>query len=344
MQYTTITSWARLVWEGLTAYGVDADAVFREAGLNPDALKDPNARYPVTSMIGLWRLASTRTQDPCFGLTAASFWHPTTWHALGYSWLASTTLEEAMGRLTRYSGMITDAALISLEERARHFRLTIMPRHAQIDPPGVLMDAVLATVVHMCRVSYGQAFKPLRVDFVHDGQGCRGERRSFFAAPVHYSKRENTLLLPKGALRRRLATANTVLARTNDRIIADYLAQLGKGGTVMRVKTKLIDHLPSGAVTEEAIAQSLHMSLRTLQRKLGEEGTTYKRLLEETRRTLAERYIEDASLTLSEITYLLGFSEASSFSRSFKRWTGLTPSLYRDSQHHSSGPRRAPRT
>ncbi len=332
VQYTTITSWARLVWEGLTACGLDADLVFREAGLDPGALKNPNARYPVTAMTRLWRLAADRSNDPCFGLTAASYWHPTTWNALGYSWLASKTLEEAMRRLARYSGIISNAALIGFEEQPDHYRLTIMARPAKLDPHPVLMDAVLATVVYMCRVSYGQAFDPLRVDLTHEGRGCQQARQLFFNAPVHYGQDVNALLLAKAPVCRPLATANAVLARTNDKIITDYLAQVGGQSTVMRVKSQLVDRLPSGAVIEETIAEALHMSLRTLQRKLGEEGTTYKRVLEETRRELAERYIEDANLTLSEITYLLGFSEASSFSRSFKRWTGVAPSLYRGSR------------
>ncbi len=333
VHFTTITSWARLVWEGLTASGLNADAVFRDAGLDPAALRDPNARYPFTSMTRLWRLSEAGTNDPCFGLTAASFWHPTTWHALGYSWLASRTLEEAMQRLSRYSGMISDAAIIRFNEQRSDFRLTIGARHAQLDPPGVVIDAALATVVHMCRVSYGQGFKPIRVELTQAGLGCRQERQAFYNAPVLYGKPENALVCPKAPLRETLATANAILARTNDRIIAEYLGQLGGESTVMRVKTRLIDRLPSGAVTEEGIAETLHMSLRTLQRKLCEEGTTYKRVLEETRRELAERYIQDASLTLNEITYLLGFSEASSFSRSFKRWTGVPPGLYRDSLH-----------
>ncbi len=329
---TTITSWARLVWEGLASCDLDADTVFREVGLDPAALTNPSARYPVLSMARLWRVAEERSGDPCFGLRAASFWHPTTWSALGYSWLASATLEEAMQRLARYSKMISDAAQISFKAQHDRSSLTIMPSHPQLDPPGVVMDTVLATVIHMCRVSYGQGFNPVRVDFTHEGRGCRQERESFFAAPVHYSARENSLRFSRAQVSKPLATANAVLARTNDRVIADYLTRLGGETTVMRVKAKLIDRLPSGAVTQEEIAEILHMSLRTLQRKLGEEDTTYKRVLEETRRELAERYIEDASLTLSEITYLLGFSDASSFSRSFKRWTGVAPSLFRDSR------------
>jgi AraC-like DNA-binding protein len=98
---------------------------------------------------------------------------------------------------------------------------------------------------------------------------------------------------------------------------------------VMQVKTKLVDHLPSGAITEKDIADLLNMSLRSLQRKLEEKGYTYKQLLEETRRELAEQYIRNSRLSLGEITYMLGFSELSNFSRAFKRWTGKSPQHYR---------------
>jgi AraC-like DNA-binding protein len=97
----------------------------------------------------------------------------------------------------------------------------------------------------------------------------------------------------------------------------------------MRVKVALLEHLPSGHVSEEEIAQGLHLSLRTLQRKLRDEGTSYKELLDETRRELATEYIKNPHVSISEITYLLGFSEPSNFSRAFKRWTGSSPSAFR---------------
>jgi AraC-like DNA-binding protein len=99
----------------------------------------------------------------------------------------------------------------------------------------------------------------------------------------------------------------------------------------MQVKTKLIQELPSGNISEEIIAEDLYMSQRSLQRRLREEGTTYKELLNETRRDLAAQYIKASSVSINEITYLLGFSEPSNFSRAFKRWTGVSPSEYRQS-------------
>ena len=97
----------------------------------------------------------------------------------------------------------------------------------------------------------------------------------------------------------------------------------------MRVRARLIDLLSAGDVAQQDVADSLHMSLRTLQRKLHKENTSYKALLEETRRQLAGQYLRQARLSVSEVTYLLGFSEPSNFTRAFKRWTGHTPSEFR---------------
>jgi AraC-like DNA-binding protein len=126
-----------------------------------------------------------------------------------------------------------------------------------------------------------------------------------------------------------LALGNRLGAHANERVIGDYLAELRGTGVAVRVRSRLIDELPSGGVNEIQVAAAQHMSRRTLQRKLRDEGTSYARELDGVRRELAERFIRDRSLTLSEITYLLGFAEISSFSRSFKRWTGIAPSAYR---------------
>ena len=330
MQHTTITSWARLIWEGLRTYGVDADALFAEVGLDPSALTDPNARYPVPSMGRLWNLAVERSGDPCFGLTAAAQWHATTWHGLGYAWLASSSLEEALRRVTRYGAVLSTAADFRMITNETGVRLTLSAkRGTATSAADVVIDAALANVVYMCRATFGPDFSPSRVEFVHGGDGCRQRRREFFKAPVVYRGRENALDIAADVATKPLATANAELAHANEKVIADYLAQLGPGTAVARVQAKLIDGLSSGNITAQRVADSLFLSQRTLQRQLAREGTSFTAVLEETRRDLAERFIRDQSLTLIEITFLLGFSEISSFSRAFKRWTGLAPTDFR---------------
>lgn len=332
MQFSTITSWARLIWEGLTSYGIDADAVFREVGLDPRALQDSGSRYPVPAMTRLWRLAVERSGDSCFGLVAAAQWHPTTWHGLGYAWLASSTIEEGFRRLVRYSAVLSTAADFTLETSGDEIRLSISAvQGAPVRPPPAVLDAVLANVVHMCRLIYGPDFNPRRVELAHQGNGCRQKRREFFRSPITYEAPTNTISVDMTVANKPLSTANAELAHANEKVIADYLAGFDDATMSSRVKARLVDDLPSGNLTEKAIAESLFVSLRSLQRKLRDEGTTYKKILEGTRRELAEGFVKDQTLTLNEITYLLGFSEISSFSRFFKRWTGKPPSVYRQS-------------
>jgi AraC-like DNA-binding protein len=330
VQYSAITSWARLIWEALRTYQIDGDEVFREVGLDPAALEDPNGRYPVTGMVRLWELARERSGDPCFGLTAATQWRPTTWHGLGFAWLASGTLEQAYRRLERYSAIFTTAANIRLTERSDDFCLTVATQHdISAEPVGAVIDAFVSIVIHMSRVVYGPDFRPLGVELIHEGSGCRQKRREFFGSPVEYQATQNALTVSKHVVRRALASGNAELAHANERVIKDYLAQIGGGPTAMQVRAQIIRDLSSGAVRAETVAAELNMSSRTLQRRLHDEGASYTTVLDDTRRELARRLIEEQTMTLSEISYLLGFSEVSSFSRSFRRWMGQSPTDYR---------------
>ena len=110
-----------------------------------------------------------------------------------------------------------------------------------------------------------------------------------------------------------------------------YLAHSEKADIVNRVKAAIIDGLSNGAVTETSIAEMLHMTPRNMHRKLQKQDTAFKLLLTDVRKELAQQYIQDRSKTLTEISFLLGFSEVSSFSRAFKGWTGKPPSEARQS-------------
>jgi AraC-like DNA-binding protein len=329
MRGSSISSWALLVAKALEADEHDSEAVFRRAGLDPTKLRDPDARFPVEGMCRLWRLAVQVTGDPYFGLNAAGFWHPTTMNALGYSWMASDSLRDALTRMTRYGRLVTTVAEMKLEEFDDHFTFRIRPLIARSKVPNEAIDAGLATFVTMCRMSYGDDFYPLRVVTQRPAFSDPTRYLEYFCAPVEFSAPDNILYFSKESLEAHLPTANPRLARINDRVITEYLAQFDKGSTAMRVRAKLIDLLSAGYVAQRDVADSLHMSLRTLQRKLSEESTSYKDLLDETRRELANQYLRQACLSVSEVTYLLGFSEPSNFARAFKRWTGRTPSEFR---------------
>jgi AraC-like DNA-binding protein len=129
-----------------------------------------------------------------------------------------------------------------------------------------------------------------------------------------------------------LVGANPELALLNDQVVIRRLARVDRDDIVARVQAVLMDQLPNGNISDESVAAELHMSVRTMHRKLTEVNNNFRMLLVEMRRELAEQYILDNSLTLTEISLLLGFSEPSSFSRAFKSWTGTAPSEARQAR------------
>jgi AraC-like DNA-binding protein len=185
-------------------------------------------------------------------------------------------------------------------------------------------------VVKMCRTSYGESFAPREVMLPLSGRDCDAGRRAYFRAPIRYEASDMALVMGRPELEAPLSTSNAELVRTSEESVRAYLMRLDRGSLVEQVKLRLSERLPAGQASAEAIADELHMSPRTLQRKLRERGKTYRDVLEETRRELAEQYIQDPTVSINEITFLLGFSEPSSFTRAFRRWRGTSPTAYRD--------------
>jgi AraC-like DNA-binding protein len=308
--------------------------LFTRAGLDHSRLRDPGARFSSTAVIRLWGLAEEVTRDPCFGLTVASLWHPTTLHALGYSWFASNNLEEAYERLGRYARFINTAAngVMQVEKSAESYCLILDTSRLKLAPTAVAVDAGLGMILNMSRGAYGENFRPIRVSLQHEAPKAAKYVKRFndlFGAPVAFGQPENALWLDPGMVTESLATANPELVRVNDQIVTDYLAQLDRNDVTMRVKSKLIERLPSGQVSEEGIASSINVSQRSLQRKLKQQGVSFTRLLENTRRELSMQYVRNPQHSLNEVAFLLGFAEPSNFSRAFKRWYGRSPSQFR---------------
>jgi len=193
----------------------------------------------------------------------------------------------------------------------------------------VQIDFSLAMVMSMCRTNYVEELNPVSVSFIHSAPACSGDYFAFFRCPVHFDAPIDRLTLPLDAVDKRLPSSNPQLAQLHDQIVIRYLAQFDRDDITSRTKTAIIDQLPSGSVSDASVAHALYVIVRTFQRQLRKEGTTFKTLMNDIRRELAEQYIRNSQLTLNEIAFLLGFSEISSFSRAFKRWTGEPPSAYR---------------
>jgi AraC-like DNA-binding protein len=319
-------SYIKAVGRALDAAGCDGAALLAEAGFDLKDLDGPNARCPFVNAGRLWKIAVAATGDPAFGIKVASHYKPTTFHALGYGTSASSTLKEAFERVQRYCHVVSDAVDYQFYRRGSEYHFIIEPV-AEVSPEAV--DALVSSYLRMCRSVVGRHYSPLSIELRRARPAVTDDYERLWRAPLRFGAAQNRMIFDSDTIERLLDTGNPELARQSDAISSRYLARIERFNTVARVREVLTQRLRDREPSQEEVAEILNVSSRTLQRKLGESGTTFKELLDESRRTLALAYLSTPQNSIGEITYLLGFSCSSSFIRAFRRWTGLSPSDWR---------------
>jgi AraC-like DNA-binding protein len=318
------------LWRAIESYGLDPEALFAKEDIKVRLPIDPCVRLPYEKIDRIRAAAAEQSGDEAFGLRAATVYLPSQFGALGYAWHASLTLRKACQRLERFIRILSDKASVKLKE-ADDCLVVSLNLDADSANDFARDDAALAQLTGMCRSVVGDKFRLQAVHFKHSEPRDIKPYFEYFGCPLSFAQPNNQLLIPLSLVDETLAGANAELARVNDQVVTRRLAKMDQSDIVTRVQVVLTDQLPVGGVSDESVAEALHMSVRTMHRKLTEVNQNFRGLLVELRRNLAEQYIMDNSLTLTEISLLLGFSEPSSFSRAFKNWTGTTPSDVRRS-------------
>ena len=312
----------------LELYGVDRQRLVAQLGI---AASTPQAhdRLPSTLVDRGFELACAQIADPAFALRAASCWHPSHLGTLGYAWLSSGTLRTGLKRLVRYSRTLGTQASCRCVDEPTGLRVIFDHRRGATEVGYAIADFWLALLLDMCRTNYGASLQPLAVNLRRPCPADSAPYRDFFACAVAFGAAEDSFVLAPDVVDSPLPTANQALAATFDAILVEQLAALDEANLATRCKGYLLQQLTSGAPAENELAKAMGMSRRSLQRRLGDCGASYQQLLDETRYGLARRYLDSATKNITEIAFLLGFSEQSAFCRAFKRWSGKSPTAYR---------------
>lgn len=325
-----LASWTRVLRKQLDALGLDGLALSRAAGLDPHLMDAPNARYPLALTTRFWTLAVQASGDPALGLRVSRFISPTTFHALGYALVASGSLREVFERIVRYHPVVSDALVMSFERVDEHYEFRFRMTDGSPRPAHEDMDALAAIYVRTCRNRLGRHYAPVAVQLMRPRPDNPQPWYDVFRAPMFFGAKENLLRFACDDLDRHLDDANPELAQHNETLLNRTLVQLSALTWERKVRGAIETQLPEGEPSAEHIAHTLHLSLRSLQRHLADEGCRYDLLLNQCRQNLALQHMRNQACSLSEVAYLLGFADTSSFSRAFKRWTGMTPSQYRE--------------
>jgi AraC-like DNA-binding protein len=316
----------------LELHGLDAVGMARPAGVDLAAVPAPGERIEVDRIDAILHVAIPQIADPGFGLQAARCWHPSGLGVLGYAWLSSSTLRTGLGRAVRYSRLVGERGVTEIEDTRQGLKVRFSAKRgnpAVVPVAAVFVDIVIALLLDLCRLNAGAALRPVAATLRRRKPEPADAYERFFGCRVQFGAEENAFVLSREDADRPLPSANRQLAAAFDKMLTEELARLDKADVVSRTRAAVLEQLSSGEGTADDTAKQLHMSSRTLQRKLAEAHTTYLELVDEVRKDLALRYIEDPRRSVTDITFSLGFSQPSAFTRAFKRWTGRSPSDYR---------------
>ena len=326
---TIAAFWVTGIANALIAEQLDAPALFSEAGLDFSALKDPDARFESDHVSRLWELAVARSGNPAIGLAGASHAGPGHFGVVAYSLMSAPDLLGALHRIVRYVGVVSDVATISVRPHADGQRLVLDLHPGRRPVPHQRFAFDLLMFLSFCRWVSGGELTPVGVDLTHPGAGSSLAFEAAFGCRPRFAAAENALVFSHVDVTRPLPTANDRLSPVHDRVVTERLQ--GSPGTrwKTRVRTEIARRLPDGLPTRSVLALALAMSERTLHRRLTEEGSSFQRVVDETRRELAEHYLARPDLSLADVGYLLGFKDQGSFFRAAHRWFRMTPRQYR---------------
>jgi AraC-like DNA-binding protein len=327
-QNSILVTWVKAFGRALDAAGCDGGALLAEAGFDLSHLGGPDARCSLAKTGKLWRVALEATGDEAFGVKLASYFTLTAFHALGFGLSASSTLKEAFERVQQYAHVVSDAVGYRFYRCGTEYHFYIEPR---TELPIESIDALVGIYLRMCRSLIGRDFSPLSVELRRPRPAVIDDFERLWRAPLHFSAEHNRMRFDRTSIERLLDSGNPELARLSDAVSARYLARIERHNMEARVRMVLTQGLQHGEPTQEEVAEILNVSPRTLQRKLGGKGTTFRKIVDEIRRAQALAHFSTTRMSVNEITHLLGFSCSSSFTRAFKRWTGLSPSEWRAS-------------
>jgi AraC-like DNA-binding protein len=324
----------------IEAQGGDVDSIFGNSGIAPDMAGAPTLKVKLASYCRLFEEAAKQVRSGhfCagnFGLWFGQQFQPRDLGMWGYAAISAPTLGAALDNLVRLFHHHQESSWMQLAKHSdglMHLEYQIYSSEiVERRQDAELSLGMFANVIRDCG---GPKWSPVEVHFEHPRPEFSKEHEAAFNAPVHFSQPTNALLFRPELLDRAMPGRDLQLMSMMETCLESLGShRAGDEGLVDRVKTAVRTNLPNGYPSLDRIAHELRVTAASIQRDLTEQGMTYKDAVELTRQTMARTYLDQRQLPLTEIAFLLGYSELSAFTRAFTRWTGVSPSTYRKRGH-----------
>ncbi len=314
---------ARLLWnDALTQTLID------DLGVDLAVFGDPDARLPRGVVMRALERAVTLVGDPLIGLRAGQLVEVGEFDVLEYAARSAASFREALMVMARYHRIMMEGVQVSLTVEQDLALWRFRPSDGLV-LPAAANDYIVAVSLAFSRRNLSAYVPPLEVRLMHERTAYAAEYERFLETRVVFGAPHNTMVMHESWLAVPMRSGNPSLAvafEARAQLILDRLQ--AKDSLAARVREGLLPELRAGP-SMTATARRLGMGVATLRRRLEEEGATYSTIVDDVRRELSQHHLAETGPTISEIAFLLGFSDVRAFGRAFRRWTGVSPSEYR---------------
>jgi len=315
----------------LAELGVRPAAILRRAGLPQSFAGQARVLLKTEELFALWRAIGEVSATPAVGLLLGTEHKTERFHPIGLAALASENFGAAIDHMARYKQLTCPEEIVQErddEEWSIQFRWLL----ADEIEPAVLIECAFAWVLSTARHGTGTRLSPVRVEFMQPRAHAKIIQRHFGCRVICGGPR-NAIVFRASDAQRPFVTRNAELLAMLAPQFEEELKHENKDENIVeRVRVAVQQKLTGRRPTIEDIADALHVSSRTLQRRLQDEGSSFQRVLDEARHQLARHYLNNSYLELNEAAYLLGYEDGNSFVRAFRTWEGIPPARWREQQ------------
>jgi AraC-like DNA-binding protein len=318
--------------ESLRREGVAPSKALQGVGLNERELHRADTRVSVNQIMGICRNALSLSRDPHFAYRAGMGIHLSTYGMYGFAILSSTTFRQGIAFALKYHQLAIPLVDLSWSEEGGRGTWSLIPiegLHLADALWNFVVELELAIVLSLHRDYIGRAFSPLQVRLPFPAPPDARVYPDMFGCPVVFGQAQAGLILDSKWLAGEPQFGNEIahleLVRLCDELLEEFRLRVGIAGRVREIL--LVNRMSMIRAAE--VAKQLHMTERTLRRRLRAEKTSFRKVLAELRMRVAMKYLRDTGLSVGEIAHSLGFSEDSSFRQAFRRWSKVPPRSFR---------------
>ncbi|MGB1255717.1 MAG: AraC family transcriptional regulator ligand-binding domain-containing protein [Thiolinea sp.] len=316
-------NWADL----LQALGLDVEQLLLRAKLPADLFEHEYAYLGARQYFRLWETVEVMLDDPLFPLHTVRIVSDTEFNPSCFAALSSTDLHQALLRLAKFKPLV-GLMRLQPEEQADQLRVKVTMADSLVELPWSLSVAELVFITQLGRTGTGHRIMPLQVTLTQPLQEA-GAYTAFFGVEPQITDQLSISFSRMDAQRPFVARNDGQWERFEPELNRKLASLHAEAGFASQVRSVLLELLPAGLSSAGEVAKRLHISTRTLQRRLQQENTHFQQELEATRLGLAKHYLSRSQLPNAQIAFLLGYEDPNSFYRGFHRWMGETPETYR---------------